>query len=164
MKRVNTSVLFLTGAAALYLIQSAPAGPAVGAHSSGFRSSGGYSSGPAYVVPSTAMPSSVAPPLMSAEFAPVTPRPAGSEEEQEPTAPATILASVPANAEIWLDGKQTRQAGSQRLFVTPPLERGQSYSYEVRVHWTARDGTIVDLTRVIRVQAGRQTNLGVAAP
>jgi uncharacterized protein (TIGR03000 family) len=86
----------------------------------------------------------------------------GGEEEQELAAPraATIDVQVPPNAEIFVDGVKTSQTGSSRSFVTPPLEPGKTFSYEMRVQWTATDGLIVNLTRTVYVKAGRETKVG----
>lgn len=158
MKRFGLLALVFAGVAAFALVADAPAGPAVGAHS-GYRSGGAGFAAPVFV-PAPAMPAP-ATPAMGVEFAPSPPR-TGGEEEQEPTAPAFIQANVPANAELWLDGKKMNQTGPSRLYMSPPLERGKTFAYEVRVHWTTPDGTTVDLTRMVRVQAGRQTNVNVA--
>ena len=87
---------------------------------------------------------------------------AGGEEEQELAAPspATIEVLVPANAQIFIDGVKTTQSGSSRSFVTPALAPGKTFSYEMRVHWTAADGLTVDLTRTVHVKAGRETKVG----
>jgi uncharacterized protein (TIGR03000 family) len=60
---------------------------------------------------------------------------------------------VPADAEVWFSGQQTVQRGSQRRFVTPPLEDGQVWKYEVRARWK-QDGKDVEQTRRIAVHAG----------
>jgi uncharacterized protein (TIGR03000 family) len=87
---------------------------------------------------------------------------AGGEEEQDLAAPspAMIEVHVPANAHILVDGIRTTQSGSSRIFVTPALAPGKTFSYEMRVQWTAADGLVVDLTRTVHVKAGRETKVG----
>ena len=105
---------------------------------------------PAFVSPAS--------PLFADEFAP-RPAVSGGEKEQELSAPATMTATVPANAEIWVDGKKTKQDGALRLYITPPFMRGSTYASDVGVHSTTADGTIVDLTRNVTVRAGLETNI-----
>jgi uncharacterized protein (TIGR03000 family) len=74
-------------------------------------------------------------------------------------ATATIELYVPANAEVWFQGKETRMTGTLRRFVTPPLNPGVDYSYELRVRWTDASGEVQDQTREVVAQAGRQVIL-----
>src|SRR5262245_11742110 len=60
-----------------------------------------------------------------AEGAPAT-------QPAENAAPIQIEVELPdADAELIFDDHPTRQTGKARLFTTPPLPRGQSYTYEV---------------------------------
>jgi uncharacterized protein (TIGR03000 family) len=65
---------------------------------------------------------------------------------------------VPAKAEVWFDGSKTSETGSLRSFVTPPLERGKEYSYEIRTRWT-EDGRPVEQTRKINIRPGDRLTL-----
>lgn len=98
--------------------------------------------------------------VFSAYYAPAVGSTAGGQELSEPFAAARIEMTVPATAEVWLDGHKTHQTGSERLFVTPPLERGKPATYAMRVRWTTAAGEVVDVTRPIEVSAGRHTVLG----
>jgi uncharacterized protein (TIGR03000 family) len=175
MKSSGFLVLSLVGIAGLLTAHGAFAGPAVGARSSPYRGSSGtnvyaapvvVSPAPVFVSPADVVVSpaavvvSPAAPLFAANLAPAN-LSQGGQEEQEATAPATIFATVPAGAQVWLDGTKTTQTGAVRSFVTPPLQRGKGFTYDVRVHWVAADGTIIDLTRTVPVQAGRQTNIAI---
>jgi uncharacterized protein (TIGR03000 family) len=66
--------------------------------------------------------------------------------------------TVPADAEVWFDGAKTTQTGSEREFVSPPLHRGQSYSYDVRARWKD-GGRQVDRTRRVTFYAGDELTL-----
>jgi uncharacterized protein (TIGR03000 family) len=67
---------------------------------------------------------------------------------------ATMIAvRVPADAEIWFDGKKTSQTGPVRYFETPPLEPGREYSYEIRARWN-ENGRQVERTRHVTVHPG----------
>jgi uncharacterized protein (TIGR03000 family) len=59
------------------------------------------------------------------------------------------------DAELWFNGVKTQQAGQKRAFVTPDLEPGKSYSYEVRAKWM-EDGKEFDQTRTVTVRSGAQ--------
>jgi uncharacterized protein (TIGR03000 family) len=65
---------------------------------------------------------------------------------------------VPANAEIWFDGAATRQTGTTREFISPPLKSGHDYSYQVRVRATNGDQSF-DKTRRVDVRAGDRITL-----
>jgi uncharacterized protein (TIGR03000 family) len=86
---------------------------------------------------------------------------------QEPTQDGRVhlLLHVPAGAKVWFDGEPTRQTGSNREFVSPPLRPGKQYSYEVHVRWTAGDRT-VDRRRTVPVHANlwREIDLTQATP
>jgi uncharacterized protein (TIGR03000 family) len=50
-------------------------------------------------------------------------------------ASAYIRVRVPAGAQVFFDDNPTAQMGTDRLFVTPPLDRGERYSYVVSARW-----------------------------
>jgi|GEM_PF-1939785 len=60
-----------------------------------------------------------------------------------------------ANAKVWVEGQETRQRGTDRLFISPPLEHGKSYNYTVKVQWN-QDGREVTREKTVPVQAGQQ--------
>jgi uncharacterized protein (TIGR03000 family) len=68
---------------------------------------------------------------------------------------AAIEVQVPANAQVWFDGTQTAQKGSERYFATPALQRGKNYTYEVRATWTDDKGNAVTQTREVTVEPGK---------
>ncbi len=70
-----------------------------------------------------------------------------------PDLQAQVEVQVPADAELWFDGHQTRQSGPTRSFHTPPLEKGQGYHYTVKARWM-EDGKPVEQTQNVRVSAG----------
>lgn len=62
---------------------------------------------------------------------------------------------VPAEgAQAYIDDVVTRQTGTRRQFVTPPLEAGKTYSLKVRAVWTDEKGQRQDVTRVLEIRAG----------
>jgi uncharacterized protein (TIGR03000 family) len=71
---------------------------------------------------------------------------------------ALINITVPTNANISFEGKETVQKGVFRQFITPALTPGQDFSYTVEVSWT-ENGTEVSRSRNITVHAGDIINL-----
>jgi uncharacterized protein (TIGR03000 family) len=81
---------------------------------------------------------------------------AGAPAQADNTAHVTV--TVPADAEIWIDGTKTISAGVVRQFQSPPLTPGQRYNYDIRAHWTEH-GHEVTQTQKVEVTAGGRTNL-----
>jgi uncharacterized protein (TIGR03000 family) len=65
---------------------------------------------------------------------------------------------VPPDAEIWFEGAKTQSTGMFREFVSPALEPGQDYTYQVRARWM-ENGQEVNKDRELRVRAGNQLAL-----
>jgi uncharacterized protein (TIGR03000 family) len=74
-----------------------------------------------------------------------------------------INLQVPPEAQVWFGDHKTEQGGMFRQFVSPPLEPGQPYTYDIRVQWNA-NGEPVTRERTLRVQAGDQMNLDFRRP
>jgi uncharacterized protein (TIGR03000 family) len=73
--------------------------------------------------------------------------------------PARIRMTLPAaDATVTLQGVAMKLTGTDRLFVTPPLEQNSKYSYDVVVRWRAGGGE-QSLTRHVRILAGQDLNL-----
>jgi uncharacterized protein (TIGR03000 family) len=75
---------------------------------------------------------------------------------------AYIRVRVPAGARVFFDDAPTRQAGTDRLFVSPPLDNGESYSYQVSARWM-QDGRERQENRTVRVLPGQTVNVDFAA-
>lgn len=71
---------------------------------------------------------------------------------------ARISVQVPADAEIWVEGQRTRETGSVRNFVSPPLTPGRDYSYDIRARWNA-NGREHNVTKHVDVRAGSQVTV-----
>jgi len=66
---------------------------------------------------------------------------------------ATITVRVPnADAQVWFDDKPTAQRGMERMFQTPGLQSGGTYTIKAR--WM-EDGRTIDQQRQVQVQPGR---------
>jgi uncharacterized protein (TIGR03000 family) len=72
---------------------------------------------------------------------------------------ALITVEVPADAEVWIEGQQTKQTGASRQFVSPPIDKGRDYEYRIRARWK-EDGKVVEQTKQITVFAGDNFTVG----
>jgi uncharacterized protein (TIGR03000 family) len=52
-----------------------------------------------------------------------------------PAGTAQVNVLLPADAEITIEGKKMSSTGSSRLFVTPTLEPGKTYTYDLHAMW-----------------------------
>jgi uncharacterized protein (TIGR03000 family) len=69
---------------------------------------------------------------------------------------ATIRILLPsANAQLSIDDVPTRQTGTERTFISPPLESGRSYSYTVTAIWQPNNYTTITRTRKVPVKPGQ---------
>jgi uncharacterized protein (TIGR03000 family) len=98
------------------------------------------------------------PPVNHIGAAPPVPGAAAPRHET----PAVLQVHVPAEAEVWFDNARTATRGENRRFVSPPLEQGKRYSYEVRVRWLD-NGKPIELNRTLVVVAGEQQNVDFLA-
>jgi uncharacterized protein (TIGR03000 family) len=71
---------------------------------------------------------------------------------------ALVDVHLPSDANLWFEGVRMTQGGTTRRFVSPPLVRGQGYTYEVRASWT-ENGQEVARDRTVRVQAGERVDV-----
>jgi uncharacterized protein (TIGR03000 family) len=60
------------------------------------------------------------------------------------------------NAKIWFDDTPTHQQGTCRLFVSPPLGRGETYSYTIKASWLEK-GREVIREKQVKVRPGQET-------
>src|SRR5438445_4246322 len=70
-------------------------------------------------------------------------------------APARVTVIVPTpDAQVFFGDTPTRQTGTTvREFVSPPLEPGKQFQYELRAQWKQGDQTM-DQKQTVDVQAG----------
>jgi len=88
------------------------------------------------------------------------PAPGGKEEV---SLPATLIINLPANANLTVDGHATTSTSTTRVFVTPALEAGQEYAYNLTATVSV-NGQIVTQTQRVAVLPGRQTQYTFAFP
>jgi uncharacterized protein (TIGR03000 family) len=66
---------------------------------------------------------------------------------------AVIDVKMPCFGELWVDGVPTEQLGTDRLFRSPPLEKGSDYVYVLRARWI-EEGKLIEQTQQVRVRSG----------
>jgi uncharacterized protein (TIGR03000 family) len=68
---------------------------------------------------------------------------------------ARLTVEVPAGAKLYVDGQPVKATSARRDFVTPPLQRGRAYYYELRAE-VVRDGQTVGVNRRVIIRAGEE--------
>jgi uncharacterized protein (TIGR03000 family) len=71
---------------------------------------------------------------------------------------ANVLVELPADARLFVDGQAMKSTSARRSFITPPLEQGQAYYYDLRAE-AVRDGQTVRISRRVVVRPGQSVNL-----
>src|SRR5947209_7965359 len=84
-------------------------------------------------------------------------------EEEKITAPATLIVSLPAGARLLIDDQPTASNTSQRVFVTPPLQRGHDYVYNLKAT-VQRGDRPATMTRTVTVRAGESVRVNLDVP
>jgi len=85
-------------------------------------------------------------PVVTPEPLKVLPKTEKKEESRGPAA-ATIIVSLPAGATLTVDGNATTSTSATRTLVTPALELGNTYVYNLRAEL---DGEVVNQTVTVR--------------
>jgi len=77
-----------------------------------------------------------------------------------PSTIASMRVLVPrADTQVFFDNNQTQQQGMDRLFQSPALEQGRTYTYTVKARWMDQGGQPVERTRQVMVQPGQQVTV-----
>src|SRR5262249_26327995 len=84
----------------------------------------------------------------------------GTQRDSIPADAALINLTVPTNAEVWFSGDKTTSTGGFRSFVTPPLESGHNFAYQLRVRWM-EDGQPRERVEKPPVRPGERLNLRI---
>jgi uncharacterized protein (TIGR03000 family) len=93
----------------------------------------------------------------------ITPEPIKDKPKQGATAaPATIVVSLPNEAKLMIDGVATTSTSARRVFVSPELNPGQDYHYNLKVEFV-QDGKKVELTKKVTVSAGNESTVSFEA-
>jgi len=75
-------------------------------------------------------------------------------------APATIVVSLPADAKLSVDGHATTSTDEMRTFVSPALEPGRDFVYDLKGE-VVRQGKTVIARREVTVHAGEETRVSL---
>jgi uncharacterized protein (TIGR03000 family) len=70
----------------------------------------------------------------------------------------TIAVTLPADAKLLFNGHAAVGTGETRSFRTPPLQPGQSYTYQLTAE-VVRDGRVQTATEKVVVKAGEKTSV-----
>jgi uncharacterized protein (TIGR03000 family) len=91
---------------------------------------------------------------------PVSGQQAGKEK------PAHLKILVPTEEEVVLkiDGKETKQTGEKREFISPPLDPRYTFVYTVVATWEPNNYTTVIRTRKVQVKAGEEITVDLRKP
>jgi uncharacterized protein (TIGR03000 family) len=79
--------------------------------------------------------------------------PPKDEKKTTSTQSARLIVDLPADAKFYVDDQLMKTATARRSFVTPKLEPGQTYYYDLRAE-VVRDGKVEKETKRILVRAG----------
>jgi uncharacterized protein (TIGR03000 family) len=76
---------------------------------------------------------------------------------------AVIEVKMPCYGDLWVDGVPTNQLGTDRLFTSPPLEKGGEYIYVLRARWV-ENGQTIEQTQEVRVHCGDRVQVAFPKP
>jgi uncharacterized protein (TIGR03000 family) len=166
------SLLLLTVALVVMLVEVLPAaaqprgGPGMALPRPGPYPPGPYPPGPYPPYPYYPYPYFYSFPVFNPSainYAPRPPAPDPLPPPQEHRAVINIILPSTAN-DLWVDGVKmpTRETASRR-FVSPPLEQGHNYTYEVRAAWPDRTGMVAQ-TRSVVVAANQTATVDFNLP
>jgi uncharacterized protein (TIGR03000 family) len=83
-------------------------------------------------------------------------KPKEKEDEVSMAAPATIIVSLPVEAKLSIDDAATTSTGAVRTFVSPALENGRDFHYDLKAEVNGKS-----LTKRITVRAGEETRVQI---
>src|SRR5262249_18993952 len=78
-------------------------------------------------------------------------------------APATIVVSLPAEARLTVSGESTRSTSDLRTFVSPVLQPGKTYRYDLEAEIT-QNGRTQKTSQQVIVRAGQETRVTLTFP
>src|SRR5205807_2780639 len=79
-----------------------------------------------------------------------------SSAQESEKKPARLKVLVPPVAQLTVDDRPTGATGGERVFVTPPLTPGRTYTYQLTASWLEGSYRMVRMAEV-KVQAGQET-------
>jgi uncharacterized protein (TIGR03000 family) len=91
------------------------------------------------------------------------PAPRSVREQTTTTGGAVLDFVVPADAQIWVDGKLIERKGERYRYQSGPITAGQKQSFEVRAQWND-DGRVVTQTRTVSAGSGGNMKVDFTKP
>jgi len=76
---------------------------------------------------------------------------------------ARVHVIVPPDAQVWFEGTPATLTGTDRQFVSPSLDPGKTYTYEVRAQWM-ENNRMVDQIRRVSVRANDTATVDFTVP
>jgi uncharacterized protein (TIGR03000 family) len=98
------------------------------------------------------------PVLALAGLALLAPNPRLAAQETE-SKEALLTVTIPASAELLVDGVKTKQTGEVRRFQSPALPVGKRFVYKLKATWKDDAGKEVVREKTVRVMAGQETTV-----
>lgn len=83
--------------------------------------------------------------------------PGAVAEKPDQKLPAHIRVRLPADAEVFINGKKTKSTGVVREYETPELDPERVYSYLVKARWVENGITVEKSLRVRALSGNRVT-------
>lgn len=71
---------------------------------------------------------------------------------------ATLIVTLPADAKLTIEGTPTTATSGRRVFLSPPLEAGKEYVYNLKAE-AMINGKPTEVTRAVTVRANESTNV-----
>jgi uncharacterized protein (TIGR03000 family) len=93
-------------------------------------------------------------PSRPAEKVPVAPQKTATDNR------ASIQVTLPADAKLTFDGQPTSSTSGTRWFVSPPLQQGWDYQYQLRAE-IVRNGVPQMVNRTVIVRANEETRVSM---
>jgi uncharacterized protein (TIGR03000 family) len=128
---------------------------------------------------SPASPEPAPPPRQTGSVKVAAPAPADSREGPSGTKPkteligppqdsagssrATLVVQLPSEARLTINGATSQMTSGTRTFQSPPLRRGEDYSYTLQAEWV-RDGQTVTTGKHVTVRAGEERKVTLTFP
>ena len=85
----------------------------------------------------------------------------GALAANAPTARASVIVRLPADARLSADGRALNLTGAERKFVSPDLPQGQEFVYKFTAEYE-RDGELVSVSKKVAVRAGATVSVAFA--
>ena len=148
------------GGYTVYYGSCGSSGGSWGSSGGSWGSSGGSSGGQMiYQGTAPAMPMQQPAPTETKPPAPGDTAPkAGDSSAQYQSGTGILIVSVPADAQVTVNGRLTTTTGTVRRFVSRGLQPGARYSYDVEVT-TTRNGEPVTETKTVELTSGKNADL-----